>query len=163
MEKKVMTLCYVYDGTRILLGEIKKEGKLKGMFNGFGGKVEAGETVDEAARRELFEECGIVPLDMRERGVIFFEFEPGGNPFDGKPIVELHIFSVMQYAQEPIESDEMHPQWFDYADIPYDKMWPDDRYVLPLLFEGKDFTGTFFLKDPHTIMGHTLSEMKNHR
>ena len=28
-------------------------------FNGVGGKIEAGETADEAMRREAFEECGI--------------------------------------------------------------------------------------------------------
>ena len=37
---------------------MKKRGFGVGKWNGFGGKVEAGETVVEAAAREVTEECG---------------------------------------------------------------------------------------------------------
>jgi hypothetical protein len=30
----------------------------------------------------------------------------------------------------------MAPQWFPIDAIPYDKMWPDDRFWLPLLLQG---------------------------
>ena len=55
---KVMTLLMVVQGQRVLLGE-KKRGFGEGFWNGFGGKVDAGESVDEAALRELREEAGI--------------------------------------------------------------------------------------------------------
>lgn len=67
-----MTLCLIYDKEKILLGQIKKEGALKNRYNGFGGKVEEGESIKEAAQRELVEEAGITPLDMQKRGEIIF-------------------------------------------------------------------------------------------
>jgi len=154
-----MTLCCVYNDTHVLLGEIVKEGKLKGMYNGFGGKVEKGETIEDAAKRELLEECGITPLNMRERGTIIFKFDPEGNPFEGKPIVELHVFSVTKFKGELTQSREMRPQWFLHKDIPYAKMWPDDIHWLPLLLKGKNFEGIFHLKDPKTITKYKLEEM----
>ena len=158
--KKELTLCCVYNDTHILLGE-KKYGNFMGIWNGFGGKFEEGETVENAAARELQEETKIVPLDMQKRGVIVFEFEEEGNPFAGKPIVEVHIFSVTKYSGEPVETEEMRPQWFDLNKIPYDNMWPDDLYWLPMLLAGKKFKGKFYLKDSKTIIKHELEEVDN--
>ncbi len=45
-------LVIINDGDRVLLGE-KKRGFGAGYFNGFGGKVEPGETIREAAQREV--------------------------------------------------------------------------------------------------------------
>lgn len=42
----------------------------------------------------------------------------------------------------------MRPCWFAYDDIPYDKMWADDQYWLPLFLAGKLFVGTFHLDKP---------------
>lgn len=156
--KKTLTLCCVYDDERILLGE-KKYGKLSGIWNGFGGKVEQGETISQAAERELEEECGIKPLDMKKRGIILFKFEEDGNPFDGKPAMEVHIYSVTEFKGNPTESEEMRPQWFPRSEIPYTNMWPDDIYWLPMLLEGKNFMGSFFLKDQKTIVSHELREV----
>lgn len=157
--KKLMTLCCVYDKEKILLGQIKKEGVLKDRYNGFGGKVEEGETVEQAAVRELGEECSIFPLDMKKCGIITFEFKPENNPFEGKPIIELHIFSVTKFEGEVSETNEMKPRWFFHNEIPYANMWPDDQYWLPLLLADKKFTGKFYLSDPKTIEKYKLKEV----
>ncbi len=48
----VPQLVVVHQGSRLLLGK-KKRGFGEGYYNGFGGKVEAGESIDEAASREV--------------------------------------------------------------------------------------------------------------
>ena len=47
---KVLTLVLIREPTRILLG-MKKRGFGQGRWNGFGGKVEKGETIHQAAIR----------------------------------------------------------------------------------------------------------------
>ena len=47
----------------VLLG-MKKRGFGVGKWNGFGGKVENGETVFDGAMRELQEECSIPGIAM---------------------------------------------------------------------------------------------------
>jgi 8-oxo-dGTP pyrophosphatase MutT (NUDIX family) len=158
MGKKIMTLCCVYNDTHILLGEIKKNGELKGRYNGFGGKMEEGETIEQAAERELYEECGIIPLDMKKKGVILFEFEEEGNPFAGNSILEVHIYSVTKFKGEPVETDEMRPQWFLHSEIPFESMWPDDPLWFPMLLNGKNFEGKFKFKDKDTIIESELIE-----
>ncbi len=151
-----MTLCCAYDDERILLG-MKKRGFGIGRWNGFGGKVHAGETIEQAARRELKEEAGIIPLDMRKRGVILFKFEDNG--LEGNPDIEVHIFSFSEFEGQPAESEEMRPAWFALSEIPYASMWPDDVFWLPLMIAGKNFQGTVFFKDTQEIIRHTIKEV----
>ena len=47
---KVLTLVLIRESTRVLLG-MKKRGFGQGRWNGFGGKVEKGETILQAAVR----------------------------------------------------------------------------------------------------------------
>ena len=64
---RVCTVVIINDGERVLLG-MKKRGFGAGRWNGFGGKVEPGEAIDAAASRELREEAGIIPVDLRKAG-----------------------------------------------------------------------------------------------
>jgi 8-oxo-dGTP diphosphatase/2-hydroxy-dATP diphosphatase len=141
--KIVTTLCLVHQPPKILLG-MKKRGFGAGRWNGFGGKVHEGETIEEAAKRELLEEAGIEPLRLEEAGVIDFDFE------NDDPTIEVHFFRAGEFTGEPTESDEMKPQWFDVNEIPFKDMWPDDLYWMPLFLEGKHFKGRFLFDRPST-------------
>ena len=136
MGNKIMTLCCIYNDTQILLG-MKKRGFGEGRWNGFGGKVHEGETIEEATKRELEEEAGIKVEKINKRGVLVFEFD--GNPEK----LEMHIFSSDTFKGEPIETEEMKPQWFSLDKIPYNSMWPDDPYWIPSMLSGKNFSGKF--------------------
>lgn len=136
IEKTINTLCLIHNPPRILLG-MKKRGFGQGRWNGFGGKIEIGETIEQAAQRETFEEAGIKVSNMERIGILRFIF-----PHDEKEM-ETHIFRATEFEGEPTETEEMKPKWFNTADIPLDDMWPDDRYWMPLFLNGKKFTGTF--------------------
>ena len=139
--KKLLTLCVVTKGEKVLLG-MKKRGFGVGRWNGFGGKVDVGESIEDAARRELEEESGLVAKNIKKVGVIEFEFQ------NDPKILEVHIFHVDQFVGEPLESDEMNPKWFGKDEIPYDEMWSDDIHWIPVFLAGKKFRGKFLFDRP---------------
>ena len=139
--KKISTLCIIREQQKVLLG-MKKRGFGEGRWNGFGGKVKEGEDIEGAAKREVLEEAGTEAGEMTKRGVINFEFEGDPNA------LEVHIFEITKFEGEPAESDEMRPKWFSASEIPFDKMWPDDRYWMPLFLAGKKFQGRFLFDKP---------------
>jgi 8-oxo-dGTP diphosphatase / 2-hydroxy-dATP diphosphatase len=138
---KLLTLAIVHKDGKVLLG-MKKRGFGAGRWNGFGGKVEAGETFEGAARRELREETGIDAASLEKAGVLIFDFKENPGP------LEVHVFKGYGFSGEPKESEEMRPQWFDVDKIPFDEMWPDDIHWMPLFLAGKSFRGRF-LFGPH--------------
>ena len=69
------SLVYPVDGQgRVLLGR-KKRGMGLGKWNGFGGKIEAGETMRQCAVRELREECGLIARtqDLELAAELYFQ------------------------------------------------------------------------------------------
>ncbi|KAF9573861.1 Nudix (Nucleoside diphosphate linked moiety X)-type motif 1 [Mortierella alpina] len=142
--KKVLTLVMVIDKVqkKILLG-YKKRGFGAHLWNGFGGKVEPGETPKEGAHRELEEEAGITVTseNLKKAGILLFLFE-------NDPVaLETHIYTAYEYEGQIRECEEMRPQWFDFAAIPFDQMWEDDKIWLPMLLRGQDpFFGRMYFK-----------------
>jgi mutator protein MutT len=112
---KQLTLVIVTNGNRILLG-MKKRGFGAGLYNGFGGKVEPGETIEEAAKRELWEEVGIVANELSNVGQLEFVFA------DESPDLLVHLFLLSPYEGEVTESEEMKPEWYTFDTIPYSQM-----------------------------------------
>lgn len=147
--KKTLTLCVLHSGTHVLLG-MKKRGFGAGLWNGFGGKVQAGETVEAAARREVREECGIELKECRSRGKLTFEF--AGE----EELLEVHLFSSADFRGQPAETDEMRPRWYRFVDVPYGRMWADDRYWLPRVLAGEDVEGRFYFLDQDTLLHYDL-------
>lgn len=74
-KEKHLTLCFVHDNERILLG-MKKRGFGANRWNGYGGKLLDGETVEEAAVREFQEEAGIKVNSMEKEGYFDSRVKP---------------------------------------------------------------------------------------
>lgn len=150
--KKIYTLCIPFKYPEVLLG-MKKRGFGAGRWNGFGGKIKEGETIETAAQREMQEESGIVIGALEKVGIMDFEFE--GNP----ETLEVHIFNVKDFSGEMVESDEMKPQWFNINEIPFENMWPDDELWFPIFLRGKKFKGYVLFKDTNTIIRSQIAEV----
>ncbi|KAM5213622.1 oxidized purine nucleoside triphosphate hydrolase isoform 2-T3 [Hipposideros larvatus] len=149
---RLYTLVLVLQPQQVLLG-MKKRGFGAGRWNGFGGKVEEGETIEDAAKRELQEESGLTVDTLTKMGHIVFEFV--GEP----ELMDVHIFCTDSIHGTPTESDEMRPRWFPLDQIPFADMWPDDHYWFPLLLQKKRFHGYFLFQGHDTIVHYTLREV----
>lgn len=148
--KQLTNLCFIIKNSQVLLG-MKKRGFGEGYWNGFGGKLLPGESMRESMRREVKEESGIEVLEDEQVGILNFSFTNGLR-------IECHFFKCTDFEGEPGETDEMRPQWFYFNEIPFDKMWPDDRYWFPYLLDGKKFSGSFEFDDKHYMLDYEVTE-----
>jgi 8-oxo-dGTP pyrophosphatase MutT (NUDIX family) len=146
---KLVTILFLRDGERILLA-MKKRGFGAGKWNGTGGKVESGEDIPAAAIRETQEEIGVTPIDLKLVGTI--KFYEKTDPTFGH---HAHIYLATKWQGQPAETEEMRPKWFNIKNIPYNDMWADDQYWLPMLLAGKIFQGTVTL-DGERIAQHDI-------
>ncbi len=143
---KQTTVCFLVRYTpemQVLLGQ-KKMGFGTGKYAGIGGKLETGETIEEAAVREVEEEIGvkISVSNMQFMGTTTFIF-----PFRVDWNQEVSVFLADDWQGEPAESSEMKPCWFRTADIPYDSMWQDAHHWLPLILTGTKLHARISFKD----------------
>lgn len=130
------TLVFLVQENLLLLGK-KKRGFGKDKWNGFGGKVEKGETILEAAHREVHEECGLLMGQTKKMAELFFTFEDNPLP------MFCHVFVSKDFSGLAIETEEMSPQWFTFTHIPFDLMWQDDYFWLPRVLGGEKLRGEF--------------------
>ena len=134
--------------THVLLG-YKKRGFGAGKYTGIGGKIELGETVREAAVREMHEETGVVmsPCDLVDAGHVAFYFpaRPNWN-------LITHIFLGRNWQGEPIETREIRPEWFATDRLPFGDMWDDATYWYPHVLKKQRVDATFaFAPDCETV------------
>jgi len=152
IKNKVLTLVFVRKDNQLLLG-YKKRGFACGRWNGFGGKVEEGETIEQGAIRELNEESGVVVERLDEVGVLMFEFK------GDRQLLEVHVFVTHTFSGTVVETEEMRPKWYDIADIPFAEMWPDDYLWFPLMLSGQKFYGYFTFDGMDIILDSSLKQV----
>ncbi len=145
------TLVFLLQGGRILLAR-KKRGLGAGLINGVGGKIEPGETAEEAAVRECREEIGVTPLDLTRAGEHDFLMDADAEPWR----IHVHVFTARRWEGEPQETDEAAPRWFGVGEVPYDDMWADDRFWLPQVIAGETVRGRFEFDSAETLVAHDV-------
>lgn len=139
MKDNTLVFLYKPEEKQILLA-MKKRGFGEGKWNGVGGKVAEGETVEDAAVREAEEEIGVSISTENLKPVALLRFEFDDNP---NLVLLVHTFFVEVWSGEPKESEEMRPQWYGVDDIPYKEMWVDDIEWLPRVLAGECLSGRF--------------------
>lgn len=155
MNKMETTLLLIINDGKILLAK-KKKGFGEGKYNGVGGKIEPGETIEEACIRETKEEICVTPLNIVKYGEIEFYEIYKGSKLD----LTFHLFVTDSWDGEIGESDEMEPHWFDIKDIPYDRMFPDDTYWLPYILDGKKIKAFFEFDDDWNLISKDIKEVE---
>jgi 8-oxo-dGTP pyrophosphatase MutT (NUDIX family) len=154
---RVATLCFlVKEDTTHHIEHIclamKKRGFGVGRFNGVGGKVKVGEGIEEAAKREAWEEIHVKMYHLRPVAELTFLF-----PYHPDWDQVVHVFFCSEWAGIPQESEEMNPQWFPIDQIPYHTMWSDDPYWLPQVLEGRYVQGNFSFDTQDQLLSKNIS------
>ena len=120
-----MSLCFLVDGNQVLLGwkawgfgKDKQAGKDK--WNGAGGKLQPGESLEQCAIREVEEEFGVTPTSLIQVAVINFYFPHVPEVENWNQ--QVHVFLVKSWQGELKPSDEMVKlQWFEFDQVPFDR------------------------------------------
>lgn len=155
MKRLETTLCLLKRNDEILLA-MKKRGFGEGKYNGVGGKLEKDETPETAMIREVKEEIGVVVTKFEKVGFVEFDEYYKGE----KQNLIFHLYFAYEWLGEIVETEEMRPKWFKVEDIPYDKMFPDDTYWLPLVLKGKKIKGYFKFDKDWNLLEKEITELK---
>ncbi|MDE2213201.1 MAG: 8-oxo-dGTP diphosphatase [Patescibacteria group bacterium] len=157
---KNTTLVYLIDKEHetLLLG-FKNRGLGKDRWNGFGGKIEKGEGVQESALRELWEEAGVLGRaeDLVPVADLQFSFEVG-------PIWRNYVYFLYAWEGTPKKNTEfLRLKWFPVSKLPYERMWADDAVWLPKALAGEFVEGKFYFdqKGDH-ILEYSLEKKQFH-
>ncbi len=108
--------------------------------------------------RETREEVGgLTPLGLRWRGGLleFWNWESGGSV---ESVHFVHLFTASGFEGAPSESDEARPAWFKLSEIPYGRMWEDDKLWFPLMLGGEEppIYGRFVFEGGWRLRRHQL-------
>lgn len=143
--------------TEILLA-MKKRGFGAGFYNGPGGKPDKGESIENAAIREVKEEIDVdIQLsDLEKVAVLHFYFSEDKKDWDQ----DVHVFILRKWKGSPKESEEMKPEWFQEKDFPYDQMWEDDPDWMPEVLSGKKIEAWFVFDNNQKISNKKIIELK---
>jgi 8-oxo-dGTP diphosphatase / 2-hydroxy-dATP diphosphatase len=147
------TSCFLVDSDgKVLLG-MKRRGFATGKWNGYGGKRDKSETVEQAARREVFEESGITLTSLTQVAVLNCHHPSFGQ--------QVTVYTATEWKGEAVETEEMSPQWFSQEAIPYSNMWSDSSVWLPLILEGKKLNAEFYFDGEGELVNQEIVLVNN--
>lgn len=141
-------LCYIINEKGEVLLQKKALGWGKGNWNGPGGKVDPGESMEESVKREILEETNVKIKSLEERGFLEFIFSKERS----KNNQRVYLFISRDYEGEPKNMGEGELKWFSKDKIPLKEMWDDDKYwLLPMLL-GRTVKMRFYFDDNNKVI-----------
>ena len=151
---KQATLCFLIKNDKEILLAMKKKGFGQGKWNGVGGRLDfnrGDKDIFDTAIRETKEESGVAVKDIERVAILSFYF-----PYRKEWDQEVHVFISRNWEGEPKESKEMKPKWFKIKEIPFKKMWPDDKFWLPKILKGEKLKAEFSFKPGELIDSYEI-------
>ena len=149
---KHTTLCYLEsDGAYLMIHRIKKKNdENHDKWVGVGGKLEAGESPFDCARREIFEETGVSAKNLKYRGFITFVSDIYGTEY-------MHLFTASEYSGEiDYDCDEGKLEGVKKELVPSLPIWEGDKIFLNLLDNEERFFSLKLCYNGDTLISHEL-------
>ena len=148
---KLATLCYIRkEHQTLMVHRVKKKNDVhEGKWNGLGGKFEPGETPEECAIREIFEESGLKVKKAQLKGFLSFPRFANGEDW------YAFVFVVPEFEGELIDSPEGNLCWIDNDQLLKLNLWEGDRIFLPWLDQPGFFSGKFTYQDGK-LVAHSM-------
>jgi len=144
-------LCYLRKDGKILL-QLKNPGLFRrGKWSGPEGKILPGESPEQSAIREVFEETGLKAKNLKKHGILelYSRNREMKGAFDPrkKPDVLVHVFSTRDFSGELRHGKKGPLEWIPENKILFKKMlWEYNRLWMPLMLEGKRFKAKFWFE-----------------
>jgi 8-oxo-dGTP pyrophosphatase MutT (NUDIX family) len=124
----VFPISTVDDTTYILMGKQPAGRPMAGFVNGYGGKVEEGESIESAAVRELVEETGINTVSLQKIGIITHQNR------------DIHFFVTVVDKVDIMDTNEMiENTWYLLDDDSFiSQMVPGDSVMIDFIRENRE-------------------------
>lgn len=144
---KLATLVYLRkNGKTLMVFRNKKANDVhQGKWNGLGGKFEAGETPEECAMREVYEESGLKVKHLVLKGFLSFPLFANNEDW------YAFVFIADDFEGELIDSPEGRLQWIDNDQILSLPLWEGDHIFLPWLEQPGFFSAKFIYQNGKLI------------
>lgn len=131
-----------------------------GKWNGLGGKLEPGESPEQAAKREFYEEA---KQDLPESafhccGVLHFPDFKHSKREDWTVFV-MSVAVPEKWNLKDIQCPEGELHWVPKGELLNRPLWEGDRSFLPWVLEQRPFLGTFWYSPEGQLLKHVLREM----
>lgn len=118
----------LYDDEKGVLLQKRKDAE---QWAFHGGAIELGETVEEAARRELFEETGLIARKLTHFGVLSGKDEYHVYPNGDETYSIVNVFTCKDFTGKfKLETEEvLELRWFAFDQLP-DNLWKNHEAVI---------------------------------
>ncbi|MBQ7693389.1 MAG: 8-oxo-dGTP diphosphatase [Oscillospiraceae bacterium] len=121
------------DGKYLMLHRVKKErDENRDKWVGIGGKFEPGESPEDCALREVYEETGLVMKSWAYRGIVTFVSDAWGTEY-------MHLFHSTDFTGSVKDCDEGVLEWVDKKALLTLPIWEGDKIFLRLLDTDRPF------------------------
>ncbi|MBU0975197.1 MAG: NUDIX domain-containing protein [Patescibacteria group bacterium] len=146
-------VCYLLKPGQVLLGLRKKVALDLGKYliTGIGGKIENGESAEEAVAREVEEEIKVKLQELTRIGKVIFLFpnKPAWNQ-------EVYIYASTRWEGEPTETEPIKPNWYSTDKLPASQMWEDNLYIIPEVLKGKKIDAIFLYDNNKRVVEYHI-------
>lgn len=150
---RLATICYLDNGRELLLLHRNKKPNdvHAGKWITVGGKLEAGETPEDCARREILEETGLLAKEMTLKGIVTFpEFTPANDWY-------TYVFKVTAFEGDLLEDcPEGELAWVPHDEVLSKPTWAGDYEMVRWLLEDAPFFSAKFTYQGETLVDQSV-------